>query len=191
MLGYNSSMSTIIEELEFPSDYTVIDIETTGLSCDKCEIIELSALKIRNFRVVDKFSSLVKPKGQINSFITSLTGISNEMVKEASSITSVLPKFIEFVSSDILLGHNVSFDLRFIKYNVKKYFNLDFENKSLDTMRISRKYCKNLKSHKLETLANFYNISTKGHHRALNDCVMTNEIYLNLKQNFHKNHAAS
>lgn len=191
MLGYNSSMSTIIEELEFPSDYTVIDIETTGLSCDKCEIIELSALKIRNFRVVDKFSSLVKPKGQINSFITSLTGISNEMVKEASSITSVLPKFIEFVSSDILLGHNVSFDLRFIKYNVKKYFNLDFENKSLDTMRISRKYCKNLKSHKLETLANFYNISTKGHHRALNDCVMTNEIYLNLKQNFHKNHAVS
>lgn len=180
-------MSTIIEEVEFPPNYTVIDIETTGLSCENCEIIELSALKIRDYSIVDKFSSLVKPKGRINSFITSLTGISNDMVKEASSITSVLPEFVEFVASDILLGHNVNFDLRFIKHNLKKYFDKDFENKSIDTMRISRKYCRNLRSHKLETLANFYNVSTKGHHRALNDCVMTHEIYLNLKQNYSEN----
>ncbi len=181
------SMCLIEKETEFPSDYTVIDIETTGLSCDKCEIIELSALKVRDCEVVGKFSSLVKPEGRINPFITSLTGISNDMVKDALSVRYVLPKFVEFVSGDILLGHNVSFDLRFIRYNLKKYFNTVFENKSVDTMKISRKYCKNLKSHKLEALAHFYNVNTEGHHRALNDCLMTHEIYINLMQNYSEN----
>lgn len=168
----------------FPSDYTVIDIETTGLSCDSCEIIELSALKVRDNKVVEKFSTLVKPNGRINQFITSLTGISNEMVKTALPITSVLPEFVEFISADVLMGHNISFDLRFIKHNLNKYFNLDLQNDSVDTMKISRKYNKMLKSHKLELLANHYNVSTKGHHRALNDCMMTHEIYLNMKKDY-------
>ena len=178
------SKSLLEQKNLFPADYTVIDIETTGLACDRCEIIELSAVKVRDYKVVEKFSTLVKPTKRINSFITSLTGISNEMVDNAASIHSVLPDFIKFLSNDILLGHNVSFDLRFIKHNLKKYFNSDIDNKSLDTMRISRKFNKVLKSHKLETLANHYNVSTEGHHRALNDCIMTHEIYLNLKQNF-------
>lgn len=168
----------------FPANYTVIDIETTGLSCDTCEIIELSAIKVRDYQVVDNFSSLVKPNSRINSFITSLTGISNEMVKNAQPITSVLPSFVKFISEDILLGHNVSFDMRFIQYNLERYFKQSLANKSIDTMRISRKYNKMLKSHKLELLANHYNVSTKGHHRALNDCMMTNEIYLNMKNQY-------
>ena len=65
---------------EFLSDYTVLDIETTGLSHTKDEIIEISALKIRNNKVSDEFSKLVKPYAQISSFITYLTGITNEMV---------------------------------------------------------------------------------------------------------------
>lgn len=182
-------MSQIFSEVnsDFPADYTVIDIETTGLSCDKCEIIELSALKVRDYKVVEKFSTLVKPEGKINSFITSLTGISNDMVKDALPITSILPNFMQFISGDILLGHNVSFDLRFIKHNLKKYYNSDLANKSIDTMRISRKYCKMLSSHKLSSIANFYNVSTEGHHRALNDCMMTHQIYVNLKDDYAKN----
>lgn len=168
-------------EIEFPSNYTVIDIETTGLSCSKCEIIELSALKIRDCKIVDRFSSLVKPQGMIDPFITSLTGISNETVKDSASVEYVLPKFIQFISSDILLGHNVNFDLRFIRYNLRKHFGIDIDNKSVDTLRLSKKYCKNLHSYKLEVLANLYNVNTDGHHRALNDCIMTHEVYLSLK----------
>lgn len=165
---------------EFPSNYTIVDIETTGLSPMKNEIIELSAVKVRNDVVVDKFSSLVKPKGTINSFITGLTGISNEMVQNAPDIKSVLPEFMKFLDNDSILGHNVSFDIRFISFNLKKYFSCEFENSRIDTMVLSRRHC-SLQSHKLENLAKHYNISTEGHHRAMNDCIMTFEVYRNIK----------
>ncbi len=175
---------TAKEELpqEFIDNYTVIDIETTGLSCVKNEIIELSALKIRNNTVVDKFSSLVKPQGHINSFIRGLTGISDDLVKDAKDITRVLPSFIDFIDKDTVLGHNVKFDLRFIKYNLQKHFQRDFNNYAVDTMKISRKYCTALTSHRLQSLAEHFNINTKGHHRALKDCEITNDVYQNIKQ---------
>ena len=90
------------DNLDFIENFTVIDIETTGLSCEKNEIIELSAIRVRNGIITDKFSSLVKPSGHINSFIKNLTGISNEMVENAPDIKSVLPEFMEFVSQDVL-----------------------------------------------------------------------------------------
>ena len=136
-----------IDNVDFIEDFTVIDIETTGLSCEKNEIIELSAIRVRNGIITDKFSSLVKPNGHINSFIKNLTGISNEMVENAPDITSVLPEFMEFISQDVLLGHMT-----------------------------------HLPSHRLKTVAEYFNVSTKGHHRALNDCLITYEIYKNIKQ---------
>lgn len=167
--------------LEFPVDYTIVDIETTGLSPMKSEIIELSAVKVRNDVIVDKFSTLVKPKGCISSFITGLTGISDEMVADAPDIKSVLPKFMEFLKDDCVLGHNVSFDIRFISLNLKKYFSCEFKNSRLDTMVLSRRHC-SLQSHKLENIASHYNICTDGHHRAMNDCIMTFEVYKNIKK---------
>lgn len=165
---------------EFPADYTILDIETTGLSPYKCEIIELSAIKVRNDCIVDKFSSLVKPDQSINSFITGLTGITNDMVESAPDITAVLPEFMKFIENDCVLGHNVSFDIRFIAANLKKHFSGEFKNSRLDTMYLSKRYC-TLPNHKLESLANHYNVNTKGHHRAMNDCMMTFEVYKNIK----------
>lgn len=166
---------------DFPSDYTVIDIETTGLSVHSNEIIELSALKIRDDKIVEKFSSLVKPEGTINSFITKLTGISPKMVETAPTITTVLPEFMKFLSDDCILGHNVRFDMNFICTNLKRHFDKNFPNDYTDTMKLSRKYCK-LPSHKLSYIAEKFGISTEGHHRALNDCIMTFEIYKRIKQ---------
>ncbi len=176
----NNTENTISND--FISDFTVIDIETTGLSSERHEIIELSAIRVRDCKITDKFSTLVKPNGHINSFIRGLTGISDEMVCNAPEIKTVLPEFIEFLSNDILLGHNINFDLRFIRHNLKKHFDKDLHNEHLDTMRLSRKYMQNLTSHKLQTLAGFFNVSTVGHHRALNDCIMTFEIYQNIKK---------
>jgi len=166
---------------DFPADYTVIDIETTGLSARNNEIIELSALKVRDDKIVEKFSSLVKPQGSISSFISKLTGITNEMVQNAPIITEVLPKFTAFLADDCILGHNVNFDINFIYNNLQKHFNKELVNNYTDTMRLSKKYCK-LPSHKLSYLAEKFGISTEGHHRALNDCVMTFEIYKKIKQ---------
>ena len=71
---------------EFPTDYTVIDIETTGLSPDKNNIIELSAIKIRNNKIIDTFTELINPNERINSYITNLTGITNSMVENADTL---------------------------------------------------------------------------------------------------------
>ncbi len=179
MTGIIKTKAEILEE--FPADYTILDIETTGLSPHKCSIIELSAVKVRSDAAVDRFTSLVKPDGVINSFITGLTGITNEMVAGAPDIKSVLPEFMEFISDDCVLGHNVSFDIRFISANLKKYFSTDFTNARRDTMYLSRRYC-TLPSYKLDFLAKHYNISTEGHHRAMNDCMMTFEVYKNIKR---------
>ncbi len=166
---------------DFPSDYTVVDIETTGLSPHKCEIIEISALKVRGDKIVDTFSSLIKPSKPVSSFITNLTGITNDMVNAAPDIKSVLPEFLTFAGKDFILGHNVNFDINFIYDNLKKYFSRDFTNNFIDTMHLSRKYC-DLRRHNLKSLAEHYNISLEGHHRALNDCNITFNVYQNIKK---------
>ena len=168
---------------EFLSDYTVLDIETTGLSHTKDEIIEISALKIRNNKVSDEFSKLVKPYAQISSFITYLTGITNEMVSNAPKIETVLPELIKFVSNDIILGHNVKFDINFIETNLENYGYPPLTNSFIDSMQLARRYCK-LKSHSLKNLAEHYNVNLAGHHRALNDCLITHNVYQNIKNEF-------
>lgn len=162
---------------EFPDNYTVVDIETTGLSPLKDEIIEISALKVRAGKIYDEFSQLIKPQATISPFITHLTGITNEMVASSPMIQEILPKFIKFVSDDIILGHNIKFDLNFIRTNLENFGFEPLLNNSIDTMKLGRKYCK-LKSHSLK------NLSIEGHHRALNDCLITHNIYQNIKKQF-------
>ncbi len=77
----------------FPSDYTVVDIETNGLVSGVCEIIEVSALKVRGEKIRDSFSSLIKPTDSIDWFITNLTGITDEMVKNAPDVNEVMQNF--------------------------------------------------------------------------------------------------
>ena len=97
--------------IDFPSKYVVLDIETTGLDPSYNKIIELSAIRVVNNAEVDSFSSLVKPINPIDDFITGLTGITNDMVLEAPSIEDVLPQFCEFVGGNVIVGHNVNFDI--------------------------------------------------------------------------------
>ncbi len=166
---------------ELPENYTVIDIETTGLSPIVNEIIQLSALKIRNDKIVDSFTSFVKPSGRISSFISSLTGITNDMVANAPQINDVLNDYIDFIGNDIIVGHNVHFDINFIHSKRIKYFNQGLSNNYVDTCRMSRKICP-INSHKLDNVARYYNVDSTGHHRADNDCKMTFEIYNYMKK---------
>ena len=105
-----------------PSDFCVVDIETTGFSLTGDEIIELSAIKVKNMERIADFSMLINPKKQINSFIENLTGITNAMVKNQPDIKIVLKKFKDFIQDDIILGHNVRFDAGFIHREMKINF---------------------------------------------------------------------
>lgn len=159
------------------NNYVSIDIETTGLSPAYDEIIEIGAVKYRAGEIVDTFQSLVNPEMEIDDFITQMTGITNEMLVDAPILKNVLPTFIEFVGKDILLGHNVNFDINFI-YDACNLFGLPvFDNDFIDTMRLARRMYKNLPNHKLDTLISHFGLQRRELHRGLLDCVLTAECY--------------
>lgn len=167
--------------IEFPENYIVLDIETTGLDPKYDEIIEISALKVRNNIITEEFSSLVKAKEEIDDFITSLTGITNEMVQDSPSIEAVIPEFLDFIGDDIIIGHNINFDINFLFDNTFAYFDKYLSNDFVDLMRLTRKVLDNLPNQKLKTIAKYFNINTTGMHRGYKDCRVTLECYLNTK----------
>lgn len=163
-----------------PNDFCIVDIETTGFSLASDEIIELSAIKVRNLKRVENFSMLINPRKNISSFITGLTGISNAMVRNQPDIKIVLKKFKDFIQNDIILGHNVRFDAGFIHREMKINFNENFSNDLVDTVALAKKTYR-LENYKLSTIAKHLNIDTKGAHRGLKDCEMTYLIYKDIK----------
>lgn len=165
-----------------PSDYTVVDIETNGLVAGVCEIIEVSALKVRNDEIVSRFSSLIKPAQRISWFITRLTGITDDDVRFAPDAEEVLKKFHDFAGSDILLGHNVNFDINFLYDGLWLHNGLILDNNFVDTLSLARRVLPRLLNHKQTTVAGYYGISTDGAHRALRDCEICYSCYLNLKR---------
>ena len=162
-------------------NYTVVDIETTGLSPQKDDIIELSALKVRDNKVVEEFSTLLKYSKGVNSFISGLTGITNSMLNNAPIIEDVLPEFLAFIGNDIILGHNVNFDMRFIKAKTQLVLNKMVENSIMDTMIFAKRNLE-LPNFKLTTIAQYYDIDTKNNHRGLKDCYITFEVYNKLRE---------
>lgn len=167
--------------IDFPSTYTVLDIETTGLDPRYCEIIEISAMKYSSGQNIGTFSTLVKPSEPIDEYITSLTGITNDMLKNAPDIVETMQKFYNFVGSDLIVGYNVNFDINFLYDNLLNCHSLTLSNSFIDVMRIARKVLPDLKNHKQVTVAEHYGISTAGAHRAAVDCEICNAIFEKLQ----------
>lgn len=167
--------------LEFPYEYTVIDIETTGLDPEYDEIIEIGGLKVSNGEIIDEFCSLVKPSCKIPEFIENLTGITNQMVKEAPSIKKVLPRFIDFIGDSILVAYNAHFDINFIYDNYLTMSGIQFRNDFIDVLRISRRAYPELSNHKLGTLAEYLDVTNIPKHRSIADCYVCNEVLIKSK----------
>lgn len=167
--------------LIFPQDYVVIDTETTGLDPRYNEIIELSAIRVRSGEICNSFSTLVKPLNEIDEFITELTGITNEDVSDAPKIKDVLQDFLDFIGQDIIVGHNVHFDINFIYDKSVHYYGRPLSNDFVDTMRISRYILPHLKHHRLSDVASALGIEQEGFHRALVDCQTTLAVLKSLQ----------
>lgn len=164
-------------------DYVVFDLETTGLSPFKDEIIEIGAVRVdKDGKIVGTFTTLVKPSQPVSEFIQNLTGISNKMLSDAPSIYTVLPRFADFVGDSILVGHNVTFDIAFVQQKAKIYKETKFLNPYVDTLSLTRKVYPNLKSYKLQDLIKEFNLKTYAAHRALADVVATQQLFELLKK---------
>lgn len=168
--------------IDLLSDYVVFDIETTGLDSSYDEVIEIGAIKVKNNKIVSEFNSLVKPRNEIDEYITELTGITNEMVKDSPTIEEILPDFMDYIGNDILIGHNVNFDINFIYDNLYRSKLDVLTNDFIDTMRISRKLLPELPHHRLIDLAKYFKIDSTNNHRSIKDCEITMNVYENLKE---------
>lgn len=160
---------------------TVLDLETTGFDRSNDDIIEIGAVKIdlSNGCVVDEFSTLVKPKGIIPRAVTALTGIDDSMVKSAPKFEDVADRLMKLIDDDIILGHNVTFDLSFLYWALKR-LGRTLEVRYVDTYTLSRKYFKGLENYKLSTICDALNIDQTHAHRALSDCYSTFEVFCKL-----------
>lgn len=168
--------------ISFPNSFTIIDIETTGLSPEYDQIIELSALKISDNVIIDSFSSLVKPVPNnagmyVDDFITDLTGITNEMLSAAPDTIPTFEEYLHFLGNDILIGHNVNFDINFLYDYSEKLFSKPLSNDFVDTLRISRRLHSDWSSHTLLVLSDAYRIDYSNAHRSLSDCHITLKCY--------------
>lgn len=166
---------------KFVDSYIIFDTETTGLNEQTDKIIEIGALKYENNQLVEEFSCLINPEIEIPPIITSITGITNDMVKLEKTIEEVLPKFIEFVSDYPIICHNTPFDMGFINENLKKLNLPILQNQTFDTIELARTYIPKAYNYKLETLKKYFHLDF-GSHRSIEDCKSTNYIYQECKK---------
>ena len=126
--------------------------------------------------VIDRYEQLIRPKYKIDEFITSLTGITNEMVADKPPIEDVKGDVLVFLENDIIVSHNTSFDVRFLAVGFQENINKEY----MDTMQFARKLYPNLTHHRLSDLSEYLNL-TNNEHRAIADCVTTMELYEAMK----------
>ncbi len=158
-------------------NYCILDLETTGLSCIKNEIIEVGILKVRNNEIVARYSKLVKPNEKVSKNITKITGITNEMLEDKPAIEEIIIEILTFIGDDVIIGHNVLFDLGFISSVIE----MDLPNMYIDTVMLSKITYPELKRHRLSDLTNYLGIYTNTH-RAIDDCIATKELYDDIKK---------
>jgi DNA polymerase III subunit epsilon len=156
--------------------YAIIDIETSGGSPVTEKITEIAILLHDGQRVVNEFTTLINPEKKIPYFITSLTGISNEMVAESPKFYEVARKIIELTDNCVFVAHNVSFDYQFIRNEFKR-LGYEYTREKLCTVQLSRKMIPGLPSYSLGKLCNHLDIKIYKRHRASGDALATSKLF--------------
>lgn len=158
--------------------YVVFDIETTGLSKEKEMITEIGAVKVADGKIIDRFSTFVNPQRPISAEITKLTGITDDMVKDAPTIENVLPEFLKFCEDTVLVAHNASFDTGFIRIAAERAGLGELHHTVVDTLELARALLPELNKHKLDIVCEHLGVTLNGHHRAVNDAEATAEVFI-------------
>lgn len=165
----------------FDGTFICFDIETTGLSAARDKITEIGAVKVENGVITDTFSTFANPEMPIPQKITQLTGITDDMVKDAPSQSEAIDAFLEFAGDNVLVAHNAPFDTSFIAKACED-MGREYNYTSIDTVAISRAILTDIKNCKLDTVAKFLRLGDFNHHRATDDAEMLARIFINLCQ---------
>ncbi|WP_243354325.1 PolC-type DNA polymerase III [Bacillus litorisediminis] len=167
-IAYNPSHRLLQDDT-----YVVFDVETTGLSAVYDTVIELAAVKMKDGEIIDRFESFANPHHPLSATTIDLTGITDDMVKDAPDPEEVIARFREWVGDDILVAHNASFDMGFLNVGYEKIGYPKANNPVIDTLELARFLYPDLKNHRLNTLAKKFDVELTQHHRAIYDAEAT------------------
>jgi DNA polymerase-3 subunit alpha (Gram-positive type) len=163
-----------------PDDYTVIDLEMTGLSAKKDKVIEIGAVRFRCGQPTEQYAALVNPHMPIPKEVTELTRITDEEAAQGIGEDIALRELLDFVGTDIIVGQNIIFDYAFLKqWAVNKKRPLELS--ACDTLKIARTLHPELESRSLENLCEYYRIERQNAHRAPDDAMETGLLFEKLK----------
>jgi len=169
------------------ADFVVFDVETTGPKTPPCRIMELGACRVSGGRIVAEFRTLVNPRMPIPPFISSLTGISDQMVAGAPLFEEVAADWLAFADLSVLVAHNAVFDVRFINHELSLVFpGRRMPNAHLCTVSLARRLMPELKSFRLQALASHFSVAHRYRHRAGDDARATAEVFLFLLEHLRR-----
>lgn len=180
---YNDFVSAVVgnDDTDFSGEFIAFDVETTGLHVNTDRLTEIGAVKIKNGEIVDEFDTFVNPLMPIPPEIVKLTGITDEMVKDAPNETDALKAFLDFANGCTLIAHNAEFDMSFIRAAAKRS-DIEYEPTYIDTVPMARALLDNTKNSKLDTVAKALHLPEFNHHRACDDARVLGQIFIKFMQ---------
>jgi len=158
-------------------EYCIIDIETTGFNRQYDRIIEIGAVKIVDGELFSKMDILINPERAVPFKITQLTGLAEEMLVDKPTFTEIIPVLREFIGNSVLVAHHSDFDLGFINASLQRCGDEPLENITLCSCKIARRLFPTLRSHSLDSVAKYLNLSFTARHRAYDDAMVTAHLF--------------
>ena len=165
------------------NNYTVIDLETTGLRAATDRIVEYGAIRVRNGQPAEEFSALVQQEKPLPETIIDLTGITQQDLENGMEEAAALEAFLKFIGKDALVGHNLPFDLEFLRAACTRNQKTLPNNRRIDLLPLARRKITGVLNYKLDTLARHLALAETAAHRALADCRLAQKIYAKLNEN--------
>ena len=170
-LVYNENHDVLLD-----NTYVIFDVETTGLSAIYDKVIELSAVKMKDGNVLERFDEFIDPGFPLSEQTTQLTSITDEMVHGSKSEEEVFKMFKDFCDGCIIAGHNVSFDMGFMNTGYRRHGMKEITEPVIDTLPLARFLYPNLRGYRLNTLSKKFKVALEHHHRANYDAEATGHL---------------
>lgn len=170
----------------FPTDYVILDLETTGHSPDWDDILEIAVLRYKDNNLVSQYTSLLNIGHNVPTVVSQITGITTSMICDAPILSDIMSEIDEIIGDCIIIGHNVSYDINFLNNAYVKYLGKTIKNSFVDTLRLARLLHKDRPHNRLIDLCEIYDLDSSGLHRSIKDCLITKEIYDILKSEYYE-----
>lgn len=173
--------------IDFPTNYCMIDTETTGHSPQWDDIIEIGAIRYKEGSEIERFQTLVKPfeccSGMyVDEYITELTGITNEMLSDAPPVCDAIRSFADFLKNDVIIGYNVSYDVNFLYDCYMEHLKVPLSNNFIDVLRMARKLYPEMAHHRLCDMVDKFGFVNEHAHRSISDVEATEKCYEKIHQ---------